>query len=137
MRVIEGYITELAPNEVFTFGANRRGSHRAGAARQALQWGAVMGKVGLMGRTYGLCTKDENVETLPLSEIKKEVEKFRQVVQDNPDKIFLLTAVGTGLANIPVADIANLFEDFYWGILDGRIKNVVLPVEFVNHYCPF
>ena len=137
MRIIEGYITELAPNEVFVFGANRRFVHGAGAARQALQWGAVMGKGGLMGRTYALCTKDENIETLSLSEIKKEVEKFRQVVQDNPDKIFLLTAVGTGLAGIPVADIANLFEDFYWGILDGRIENVVLPVEFVNHYCPF
>ena len=37
-------ITSLGPNEIFTFGSNLEGRHGKGAAKQALQWGAVYGK---------------------------------------------------------------------------------------------
>lgn len=120
----------LQPNEVFIFGANRRGAHGAGAARQALQWGAVMGRIGLMGQTYGLPTKDENIHTLPLPEIQKEINKFFKISQKHPYKIFLVTAVGTGLAGYDIEDIAPLFSEIYAGIKNGKIKNIILPQKF-------
>ena len=65
------HITRLAFNEVFVFGSNRAGRHGKGAAKTALKWGARMGQgEGLMGHTYGLCTKDANIQTLSLREIQ-------------------------------------------------------------------
>lgn len=130
-------ILDVADDEVFVFGANRAGKHGAGAAQQALRWGAVMGQIGLVGRTYGLCTKDENIITLPLSEIQKEVNKFAATAKTFPRKTFLVTKVGCGLAGMTVGEIAPLFSEIYAGIEDGSIKNILLPrefCEFIDNY---
>ena len=52
-------ITELKENEVFVFGSNPEGRHGAGAAKQALKFGAQYGKGrGFSGQTYALVTKN-------------------------------------------------------------------------------
>lgn len=119
-------ITHLQPNQVFVYGSNRSGIHGAGAARQALTFGAQYGKTGLVGQTYGLSTKDEKIETLPISEIKKEVELFLQIVKQNPHLHFLVTKVGTGLAGFKINEIAPLFKDFL------NLENMSLPKEFYD-----
>jgi len=119
-------ITHLQPNQVFVYGSNRSGIHGAGAARQALTFGAQYGKTGLVGQTYGLSTKDEKIQTLPISEIKKEVESFLQIVKQNLHLHFLVTKVGTGLAGFKTNEIAPLFKDFL------NLENVSLPKEFYD-----
>lgn len=122
MNVSPDNITSLAPNEVFTYGANRRGIHGAGAAKQALKWGAIMGQVGFAGQTYGICTKDRRIRTLPLSEISAEIQTFLFYAERHPDLRFLVTAIGTGLAGLGVKDVAPLFTDVP--------PNVYLPASF-------
>jgi hypothetical protein len=121
-------INSLQSNEIFVFGANLAGRHGAGAAKTALKWGAVYGKIGLEGQTYGLPTKDENIETLPLSEIRKHVRDYIEVVKQNPDFNFLTTKIGCGLAGLQPSDIAPMFEEF------KDLKNLVLPREFWEFY---
>jgi hypothetical protein len=116
----------LKPNEVFVYGANLLGVHGAGAAKQALKWGAVYGRFGLVGQTYGIPTKDKNIETLPLTEIQRHVDTFEVVVRGRKDLTFLLTSIGTGLAGYTVQEIAPLFANFIY------FKNVVWPEEFVS-----
>ena len=118
-------ITQLAPNQIFVYGANKVGRHGAGAARLAyLKFGAKYGKVGLVGQSYGLCTKDEYIETMPLKEIRQEVTLFIETAKIFPHLEFLLSKVGCGLAGYTVSDIAPMFRS----ALD--IKNIILPKEF-------
>lgn len=92
-------IKELKENEVFVFGSNRNGIHGKGAAKQALDFGAQWGTgEGLSGQTYALPTKDRRIQTLQLSVIKNHINTFLEAVEENPDKVFLLTKIGTGLA---------------------------------------
>lgn len=117
-------ITELQANEVFVFGSNLAGRHGAGAAKQALKWGAIYGVgVGHRGKTYAIPTKDENIQTLPLYQIKEYVKEFISYAKDRPE-IFLVTAIGCGLAGYQPKDIAPMFNDVS--------KNIVLPKEFTN-----
>lgn len=119
----------LEPNQIFVFGANRAGRHGAGAARLAWQrFGAEYGKVGLVGQSYGLCTKDESIRTLPLSEIRKEIEEYILVASENPHLEFLTTEVGMGLAGLKVSDIAPLF----YGL--AIPSNVIFPKSFHNFW---
>lgn len=120
-------ITWLKPNEVFVFGANCAGIHGAGAAKLALKWGAKMGYYGLNGQTYGIPTKDENIKVLPLEEIEFYIGDFLLCAKDNPNKIFLVTKIGTGLSRYSINDIAQLF------IGKGIPDNVILPKEFSEY----
>ena len=124
MRFTPENINDLELNEIFCFGANRKFLHGAGAAKIALKFGAQHGKPGLVGQTYGIPTKDENIRVLPLSEIEKEIIAFLKVVKSNPKKKFLLTKVGTGLSGYSIPDIANLFAD------KNLPENLILPEEF-------
>ena len=124
MKVTPNNIKNLKANEVFTYGSNCAGIHGAGAARQALKWGAKMGKDGFSGQTYGISTKDHNIQTLPLSEIQKNIKKFLDFAKSRPELEFLCTAVGCGLAGYTNKDIAPLFLEF--PIPD----NVALPADF-------
>jgi hypothetical protein len=119
-------ITKLEPNEVFVYGANEAGRHGAGAAKQAMQWGAQYGRYGLMGNTYGIPTKDEDIETLPLDEIAKHVRDFTVTVRERRDLKFLVTKIGCGLAGYTEQEIAPLFEHLQFE------ENVVLPEEFIT-----
>jgi len=122
-------ITHLEPNQIFVYGANEKGVHGAGAARLALRWGAKMGEYGLNGQTYGIPTKDKKIQTLPLDKIQAHVHDFLALAFSHQEYEFLVTKIGTGLAALPISDIAPLFKI----IKTGVFENVILPEEFYKY----
>lgn len=128
-RTISNKIIELKDDEIFVFGSNLKGSHGAGAALMAARkFGAVFGKgSGLQGKSYGIPTKDKNINTLPLSKIKPYVDKFIKYAEKHQDYIFLVTEIGCGLAGYSVPDIAPMFKEAL------NVKNIYLPERFINH----
>lgn len=118
-------------DEVFCYGSNESGVHMAGAARYALDnCGALMYKTGYHGNSYGVSTKDKNIQTLPLPAIYKHVREFLDFAEDNSNLKFFVTAIGTGLAGIPHVDMARMFVDApsncrlppEWGVLIDQWK---------------
>lgn len=107
--------------KIFVFGSNLAGIHGGGAAHHALvHHGAQLGQgIGLQGDSYALPTKDRQIETLPMEEIKKHVDEFKKFAAENPDDEFQVTRVGCGLAGLSDDDIAPLF--------DGAPDNCILP----------
>jgi hypothetical protein len=97
--------------KIFVFGSNLRGIHGAGAAKSArIYHGAIMGQgEGLQGNSYAIPTKDENLTTRDLGSIESSVDKFIEFAKNNPDKEFLVTKVGCGLAKIPEARMKKMF----------------------------
>jgi hypothetical protein len=122
-------ITHLEPNQIFVYGANAAGIHGAGAAKLALKWGAKMYEYGLNGQTYGIPTKDRQIYTLPLDNIQLHVNFFLSFAFSHQEYEFLVTKIGTGLAGIPISDIAPLFKI----IKTGVFENVILPEEFYKY----
>lgn len=120
-------ITKLEPHEHFVYGSNEAGIHGAGAAKHALQFGAKMGVTGLVGQTYGISTKDENIKTLPLDKIRDYVHEFLYEAAIRPDMVFLVTEVGCGLAGYEPRDIAPMFR--------SAPSNVHLPQRFIDILC--
>ena len=121
------YINEIMDNEIFVFGSNLSGIHGAGAAKIAVDFGAVYGKgVGLYGNSYAIPTKDENITTLPLSKIEVYVNDFIKFAEKNIKYNFIVTKIGCGLAGFRIEDIAPLFKNAL------SIKNIILPKEFVD-----
>lgn len=115
-------INSLAENEIFVFGSNLAGAHGAGAARIArLQFGAVQGQgVGLQGQSYAIPTMHGGVEV-----IKPYVDEFVNFAQSHPEKVFLVTRIGCGIAGFSARDMAPLFAR----TID--MENVILPQDFV------
>ena len=125
-RITPSYITELKENEVFVFGSNKAGRHGKGAAKLALSFGAHYGQAeGQQGNTYAIPTVDFSVtRTLGVMEIKIYVDRFIVYAKQTPDKHFLVTEIGCGLAGLSPKDIAPLFSDA------GDLLNVWLPHRF-------
>lgn len=101
-------ITELKPNEVFVFGSNLQGRHGRGAAKTALQWGAVLGEGrGHFGQTYALPTIDWEPEYhfIGWDRVRVELLIFYNYAKSRPNLKFFLTPVGTGLAGGTVEDL--------------------------------
>lgn len=109
---------------VFVFGSNKAGHHGKGAALWAKQHrGAVYGVgVGPTGNSYAIPTKDENLRTLPLSEIQGYVAGFISYAFDHPELTFQVTPIGTGLAGYSHEQIAPMFK--------GAPSNCLLPNEW-------
>lgn len=124
MNITPNHITKLEANEVFVYGSNLRYIHGAGAARQALDFGARYGVGPFCGQTYGISTKDENIQTLELEDIKTEIDAFTLFAASRPELMFLVTQVGYGLAGYEPDDIAPLFTEA------ARLLNVWLPASF-------
>ncbi len=110
--------------EIFVFGSNLAGRHGKGAALEAIKnHGAIYGiGIGLQGNSYAIPTKDYNIKTLPLDEIKFHVDFFIKFAEKNKHLTFLLTAIGCGLAGYTPKDIAPMFRD--------APSNVIKPTEF-------
>ena len=120
-------IKNLKENEIFVFGSNEAGRHGRGAAKTALQWGAqYYNAAGLQGNTYALPTKDRNLRTLPLTKIQHYIEQLEAVIGHNPDKHFLITEIGCGLAGYKAEEIAPLFRNIL------RFQNISLPKKFLT-----
>jgi hypothetical protein len=125
-RITPNIITKLKDNEIFIFGSNLSGRHGKGAAKTALGWGAKWGQAkGLQGRTYGIPTKDASIRrTLTIEEIKPFVDEFIEFAKANENLIFLVTEIGTGLANHKKENIAPLFKQAV------NYKNIYLSKDF-------
>jgi len=120
-------ITSLQDNEIFVFGSNEAGRHGKGAAKLALQWGAIYyNPEGLQGNTYALPTMDKYINKLPVPKIAGYVNNLLETVKQNPEKHFLITEIGCGLAGYKHIDIAPLFKDFL------ELPNISLPQKFID-----
>lgn len=110
---------------IFVFGSNLAGRHGAGSALAAYQtWGAKLGVgVGLQGNCYAIPTKDENLNTLSIDEIKLYVDSFLEFVRVNSHLSFLITEIGCGLAGYTPTQIAPLFDKIVH-------TNCTLPYSF-------
>jgi len=125
MRVTPKKIESLEPDDVFVFGSNLKGIHGAGAAKEALKWGAEWGKsCGHYGQTYAIPTKNVKLKTLFLTTIEPFVIEFIEYAKENPDLRFLVTPIGCGMAGYLPSAIAPLFKD----AID--VKNIYLPQSF-------
>ena len=102
----------LTDREIFVFGSNLAGRHGKGSALVARRsYGAIYGKgVGLFGRSYAIPTKGHQLEVLPLVQINKSVEVFKQFTLDNPDMRFFVVAVGCLNAGYRAYQIAPMFS---------------------------
>lgn len=124
-RISNPNITSLKQDEVFVFGSNHAGRHGKGAAKQAMLFGAKNGQgEGPQGKTYGIPTKSSDLKVLKLSSIKRCIDDFMVYAKTNPDKKFLVTAIGCGLAGYTPREIAPLFKEA------STLENVYLPKEF-------
>lgn len=129
MRVSAKHIDKLEDDEVFVFGSNTEGMHAGGAARMAMNWGAVYGKAfGLQGKTFAIPTVDYTRSgKMSVDEIKKYVDEFLDFTIKNKDKKFLVTEIGCGIAGFKVSEIAPLFRKAL------EYSNVYLPERFINY----
>lgn len=120
-RITPDEIVALKKNEIFVFGSNLQGYHAGGAAYTArMLFGAKMGQgVGLQGQSYAIPTMQGGVET-----IKPYVDQFIGFAGDNPDKDFLVTRIGCGIAGFSPREIAPLFK------AATHMHNIWLPADF-------
>lgn len=108
----QNWVYDINKLIIFVFGSNTAGRHGASAAKYAmLNHHAVYGiGKGIQGGSYAVPTKDKNIKTLPLTDIKKHVDDFLQFIDDHPNIYFFVTAVGTGLAGYKDSEIAPMFK---------------------------
>lgn len=130
IKEIPSFINELKQNEIFVFGSNTEGRHGAGAAKKAMEFGAIYGQAkGLQGQTYGIITQDlrhPGKKTLGTKYIKMQIDEFIEFANNNPDKIFLVTPIGTGLAGYSFQEIGELFVASEIPC-NCRISSLILP----------
>ena len=119
-RTTPDYITRLASNEVFVFGSNEQGLHYGGAAKAALDnFGAIMGQgSGLQGMSYAIPSMSG------LGVMGKYVKEFCEFAKAHPEKRFLVTPIGCGIAGFAETDVAPLFE------CCRDVDNISLPASF-------
>lgn len=119
-RISAREITQLADNEVFVFGSNKQGQHGGGAAYFAFkQFGAEWGVgEGLTGKCYALPTMEGE------ESFRDAVVRFTECARQNPDKVFLVTAVGCGIAGYTIRQVAP------WFVEAAQLENVYLPADF-------
>ncbi|MBX5130743.1 hypothetical protein HJB53_30095 [Rhizobium lentis] len=98
--------------DIFVFGSNLAGVHGAGAALYARRnRGAIWGQgEGLQGTSYGIPTKDYQIRTLHLDNIRKHVEEFKEFARKHPELTFDITPIGCGLAGYKRAQIKPMFD---------------------------
>lgn len=128
MKYTPDRITHLQPNQIFVFGSNLSGMHLGGAARLALKWGAINGKhIGLYGQTYAIPTVGHHARgTLSIEEITPFVQRLIEDAKSHPDKEFLVTEIGCGIAGLTPEEVAPLFKEAL------ELENVVLPRRFIQ-----
>ena len=120
-------ITKLPENYIFVFGSNLAGRHGKGAALDAAKYfGAVNGQgVGLQGQSFAVPTKNAKLQSLQKFEIKYYIIKYlKPCIIQNPELIFYLTKIGTGLAGYSHKEMAEIFA-----VLKD-CKNVIFPEEW-------
>lgn len=119
-RVASEEIRELEAEEVFVFGSNAAGMHGGGAARFAFdhlgaEWGVGEGPTG---QCYAIPTMSG------LGPLAEAVGRFTRYAADHPDRIFLVTRIGCGIAGYRPEQVAPLFRQA------TSLENVYLPEDF-------
>ena len=116
-------ITSLKPNEVFVFGTNPEGEHKSMAAKLAVEkFGAKMGQgEGFSGQSYAIPVHKHR--TWKMAEA---VSRFIEFAKSNPDKNFLVLAVGCGAAGMDENEVSLMFEK----AID--VENIFLPRVFIK-----
>ena len=118
-RVTPEHINELRPGQVFVFGSNNRGSHSGGAAALALRFGAVVGQAeGIQGNSYAIVSMDG------LDVIREQAERFIHYAKEHPERTFLVTAIGCGVAGYTPEQVAPFF------VKAVDVENIWLPKSF-------
>lgn len=104
-------IQKLNNNQIFVFGSNLAGNHSGGAAAYAVDnFGATIGKgEGLQGQSYALPTLDHDMRKLTTGDLLYGIAKLYQCAERHPEKEFLLTEVGTGIAGYDYEYMKSLF----------------------------
>lgn len=122
-RITPEYITELKEKEVFVFGSNLQGMHAGGAARMAHhRFGAVWGQgVGMQGQCYAIPTMHGGVEA-----IRPYVDEFIEYARQHPERQFLVTRIGYGIAGFRNEEIAPLFA------AAKTLENVSFPADWFS-----
>lgn len=123
-RVTPEYVETLDENQIFVFGSNILGHHRGSAAGQAVRdFGAVWGvAAGPQGRAYAIPTVSLKANDVKL--IEPYVQQFALYARNNPEKEFLVTAIGCGNAGFTPQQVAPFFRDCI------SLDNVHLPKSF-------
>lgn len=105
-RITPERIDSLEKDEVFVFGSNRDGHHMGGAARAAMdKFGAVWGcGDGLQGQSYAISTMEGLVR------MANNVNRFIRYAEAHPEKKFLVTPIGCGIAGYTPLQVAPLFR---------------------------
>ena len=119
-------IQELKKNQIFVFGSNMNGNHAGGAARLAVEkFGAIMGQAeGIQGQSYAIPTLDEDMEKVTEEDLINYLGNLRHFANEHPEKEFLLTAIGTGIAGFDTNYMAYM-------VLRANLPgNVTIPEEF-------
>ena len=120
IRIASDSIIALRENEIFVFGSNIEGHHGGGAAYFAFRtFGAVWGVgEGLTGHCYALPTMEGETS------FRRAVATFIDCAKRHPNLIFLVTAVGCGIAGYTSNEVAPMFRDAV------NVPNVYLPKCF-------
>ena len=115
-------VSELQKDEVFVFGSNLAGAHGGGAAYDAMRkFGAEWGVgVGMTGQSYAIPTMQGGIDT-----IKPYVDDFIAFAKAHPEKFFLVTRIGCGIAGFRDSEMAPLFREAL------QLENVCLPHAFL------
>jgi hypothetical protein len=113
--------------ELFVFGSNLAGIHGAGSAKLAAsrfqaKYGVGFGKTGC---AFAIPTKDANIRTLPIKDIRKFVDEFAEYTKSSKERFFI-TRVGCGLAGYNDKQIAPLFRNC-------KYDRCNFPIEWANH----
>lgn len=97
--------------KVFVFGSNLAGAHGGGAAYYArVHEGATLGiGEGLSGNSYALPTKDHNIQSLSLAQVRSHVVRFLNYANTHRNLEFQVTQIGCGLAGFKPSEIAPMF----------------------------
>lgn len=107
-------ITRLEPHQVLVIGTNAAGIHAGGAAAQAHRdFGAFLGQSqgAIGGQSYGIVTLDFDMQKVPLDSIAYQSDDLRVCALANPDREFLLTPIGTGIAGFTIDEIKPFFDN--------------------------
>jgi hypothetical protein len=126
-------IHSLASHQIFVFGSNIQGRHGAGAARQALQFGAIYWQPrGRQGQTYAIVTKDldRGKRSIPLKTIHQEIHQFLDYVATYPEWEFLVTEIGCGLAGYHAEEMVKPFQERFGSTLGQLPDHIKLPKRF-------
>lgn len=116
-----GPFKPIPDGAVYVYGANESYINASGTARIAREeYGAGMGRGwGLVGKSFGIPTKDWDINTLPLEDIAFYVKRFIAFAEARPKMIFYMTKIGCGLAGLKEEDIIPMFNN--------SPENVILP----------